>query len=284
MTYRFLSAVLHPIADRTKLFLTEEWGIPASKICVETEFDPDVPVPTLHAHDRDQYIISIEVSDRPYPPQLDAIVLDCRRLSLPVKLYVAMPEEKTIDRTSLQRAKDNGVGVLIVSSSACREFERALSLSLVGVRKRSSEFPKKLRHSMADAHTTFVQGDPAKACANVYDEIEILVRKICRKAAQKGWWKTNAPTAPDATNPAVSLKNIAAFLTHWFDRGLAGSPALDSYLLSQIEGIVGHRNQTGHKPRTLKALRKRDQELRTRFDHAVSTFLDLVTAAAPLRL
>lgn len=284
MTYGFLSLALHPVADAAQEFLKSEWGIQPSKILVEREFEKDVPVPTLHARDRENYIIGVEVSDSPYPPQLDAMVLDCVRLGLPVKLYVATPEQKTIDQKQLQRAKDTGVGVLIVNSTGCKQFERALSLSLTGVQKRASEFPKKYRGVMSDAYTTFVQGDPSKACSTVYDEIEAVGRKICSKVTRKGWWKTGSPVAPDASKPAVSWKSIAAFLRNHFDPKAANSPQMDGYILAQVEGTVGHRNQSGHKPKTLAALKKRDKELRTRFEHGVNTLFDLLEAAGPLRI
>src|SRR4051794_33517390 len=122
MTYRILPADLHPVADAATAFLKTEWGIAASKIVVELEFHSEVAIPTLHATDRDHYIVAVEVSNSPSPPQLDAMVLDCSRLMLPVKLYVAMPEQATIPQKQLQRAKDNGVGVLTVNNLGCKLF------------------------------------------------------------------------------------------------------------------------------------------------------------------
>lgn len=284
MTYRILPTDLHPVADEATAFLRSEWGIAPSKIVVEREFHNEVAVPTLHAVDRDHYIVAIEVSNSPYPPQLDAMVLDCSRLMLPVKLYVAMPEQGTIPQKELQRAKDNGVGVLIVNSAGCKQFERALSLSLVGAQNRASEFPSKYRRDVSDAFTTFIQGDPSKACARVYDEIEAVGRRICVKATKKSWWKRGAPNPPDASNPKSPWKGIASFLTQYFDAGLANAPDLNGYLLTRVEGTVGHRNQSGHKPASLSALKKRDKDLRTRFEHGVSTLLELVKAAAPTRV
>jgi hypothetical protein len=279
MSYKILAEALRPTADAAIQFLKDEWGIPASRISVETEFHPEAPSPTIHATDsRDHTIIAIEVSNSAYPPQLDKMVLDCMRLRLPVHLYVAMPApvRGTISHPDLARAKAHGVGVLIVNGTDCKHFERALALSLIGADDRAKEFPKKYRHVVSDAHMTFVTGDPDNGCLAIYKEIEFVGRKLAAKATRKGWWKDNAPTPPGAHAP---WKSVASFLANHFDAKKAKNGALSSYLLAQVDGTVGRRNSAAHKPKTVAAQLKRHKNLRNDFETGVSTLLDLVRAA-----
>jgi hypothetical protein len=285
MTYRFLTPPLHPVAEAVRKFLTEEWGIGSAKIAVEQPISDDVGiVPTLHAQERDHSLICIEVSETPYPPQLDSLVVDCLNAALPVKIYVAIPTRDNLPQKEIVRAGQRGVGVLVVGSD-CKIMNRALNLSLTGVRKPdTSAFVQRHRKAVADAYVTFVQGDPAKGCADVYEEIEALARRIAVKVSSKNAWKASAPAPPNAADPRVSLNRIAKFLLDHFDPNVAKTPQLDHYLLGRVVGIVGHRNATAHKPASLKALKKRDAELRTRFETAIDVFRDLASAAAPLRV
>ncbi len=281
MSYRFLATDLHPVADAATAFLKAQWGIPASKIKVEQEFSKDVAVPTLHAFDREHYITAVEVSNSPYPSQLDAMIVDCIRLGLPVKLYVAMPKQATISHPQLQRAKNTGVGVLIVDGDTCTLFERALALSLVGVQNRAAEFPKRHRRAVGEAYTTFVQGDPSNGCAFIYSEIEAAGRKIVALAKKNGWLKPGAPKPPDGR---TAWKKVARYLEDHLDINAAKLPAMNGYLLSTVTATAGPRNQSHHKPATAAALKKRDKDLAIRFGQGVSLLLDLLNAASPLKI
>jgi hypothetical protein len=48
--------------------------------------------------------------------------------------------------------------------------------------------------------------------------------------------------------------------------------------------MTTHRNESGHKPDSLKVLAKRDRELRTRFESAADTLFDLIQQSRHLRL
>jgi len=61
-------------------------------------------------------------------------------------------------------------------------------------------------------------------------------------------------------------------------------PNLPKSLLARILGITGHRNESGHKPKTKAALIKRNTELRTRFENAVDLLSDLIRASRSLHV
>jgi hypothetical protein len=287
MTYRFLAANLHEVADSARVFMVSVWGISNSKVEVESPIEGDiVPAPTLQAPGRDHHIVCVEVSGRAFPPHLNAVVADCVNRGLPVELYVALPEPQ-LTTEDLQRAKRFGVGVLLVGVAGCQCFLSAQSLSLTGVRHPDPKtWPAKYKHDIFSAHQNFVNGDPSKGCALIFDLIESVTRRICARAAKKGWWR-NLPTGtkvPDATNPKVPLSQVAKFLYEYFDPAAASVPKLDSNVLGSVVGIIGQRNDSAHPPKDLWALKKRDLRARTRFENAVDVLRDLVMSAAPLRV
>src|SRR5262249_31120396 len=116
--YRALASSLTETADATAKFLREELGLTGLRI--EEAIHPRVSYrPTLHAQNREHSIICVEVSDTAYPPSLDQLVLDCKNLSLPAKIYVAMPTsaEDSAYKENTIRAHRSGVGLIQVDGS-----------------------------------------------------------------------------------------------------------------------------------------------------------------------
>lgn len=280
MTYPFLAAPLHHLADEAKKFMRTEWGISESKIKVEVAVSPDVRGrPTLQAQTKDHQIICIEITETSYPPQIDPFVIDCKNQGLPVKLYVGIPAADTIPQKTIALFRASGIG-LIVIGARCQEIHPALSLSLTGVRNPDAKtFPPKYRQTVTDAYRTFLNGDPVNGGLAIYQEIENLTRKLCNKTTQKGWWNAGAPKPPNASDPKIGFKKIAKFVATHFDKSAAKMPAMDGYLLDAIVAAARPRNDQAHKPSTPQALKKRHQELRTRFESGVDLLRDFVKAA-----
>ena len=122
-----------------------------------------------------------------------------------------------------------------------------------------------------------------KGCSLLYDEIEEVVRKIAKKTHQKGFW-----FAPKSGSKPMRLK----FETHPWEKLMSilmqnldpqKCKFLGPSLLGRVLGITQHRNDSAHK-KTLAAMKKRDRELRTRFESATDILFDLVVAAKPLHL
>lgn len=68
------------------------------------------------------------------------------------------------------------------------------------------------------------------------------------------------------------------------DATQANCPGLTPAFLARIHGVTPHRNESGHKPANEELLKKRDRELRTRFESAVDLLGDLIVAVKPLRV
>jgi hypothetical protein len=261
--------------------MKSQWGISEARIEIENEIAPNVRGrPTLRALAHDYQVICVEVTDSGYPPQIDPMVVDCKNLGLPVKLYLAIPSGETIQEKTLKVCRSSGVGLLVVGSD-CQELQPAMSLSLTGVRSpdAAKTFPAKYRQSVNNAHQNFVSGDPAKGTLLIYEEIEAFTRRLCLKATQKSWWRSGAPSPPDGADRAVPFKRIAKYLASHFDSNAAAMPEMDAYLLDRVVAAAGPRNDAAHKPPNPQALKKRHQELRTRFESGVDLLRDFVKAS-----
>jgi hypothetical protein len=284
--YRALPHQLFPIADGAKRFYHEQWGISENKVSVEQPIKADMGfVTTLNALTKDFHWICVEVSERAYYDSLDRFVLDCKNANLPVKLYVAMPKvESGSFKADLTRARNNGVGVLEISNTQTTVLLEALSLPLTGVRvPDTKEFPSKYRQTIATAIHTFRNGNPAKGCADLYDELEGLSRRIAAKAAKNGYWRGQTPPPPQSLHSMPWARLMKNLISN-FDSGSSNSPALTDALFGRVLGVTPHRNDVAHKPANQKDLIKRQSELRTRFENVSDILKDLVIASRSLRV
>lgn len=283
--YKILSPTLHPTADAAIDWFRNNWGIKKSTIQIETAFHPEVEFrPTVHAQTSDGHYLCIEVLESIYNSALDSIVLDCRERGLPVMLYVAVQKGGNDPQyaAKLQLAKRAGAGIIELNSNGAGHIvQKALSLSVAGVRNiNSSDFPINYRQSLNDAHQAFRDGDPPKACAAVYDELEGWTRRFAKKCVKSGLWANPSNLNLDKAPWAEILRSLDRFL----DRSSPLTKPLTPALISRIIGLTPHRNEAGHKPATLKGLIKRDRELRTRFETAVDTLKDVLEATKKLRV
>jgi len=286
MNFRHLPEPLRPMADAVVDFFAQERGITHFK--AEEPIHKDVAIPTIHAKTQDHQILCVEFSETTaFPLSVERFAPDCNRLCLPVRVFVAIPSGSSGAEYNrdLKRAREWGVGVLAVDGANVTPVQEPLSLSLAGVRRiEMPNFPSKYRFPLSQAQATFRQGNPAKGCSEVYDEIEALTRRIAKKTLKKGMWRSSK--AGKAV-PAINLDNgnwanVIEVLMNQLESGSA--PHIAKPLWAQILGITPHRNETGHKPTTREALIRRDTALRTRFEHAVDILLDLVNASKSLHV
>jgi hypothetical protein len=285
MQFKYLSAALHPTAAEVVKHFRDNFGLTGFR--PEEAIHPEIGfTPTLHAVNKTHHIVCVEISEQVYPASLDAFVLSAKNLSLPILLYVAVPTglPQSEFNAAFKRAKENGVGILEVGPKSAKMLSAPLSLSLTGVRPIPvSKFPAKYRQSLSTAQQTFLNGDPAKGCANVYDEIEALCRRIVKRADAKALWKDPLQVPTKLKRDTGPWTKIVEMLQEHMDAKKMNCPDLDDGLLYRILGITPHRHEVGHKP-SVAALKKRDSELRTRFEHATDILHDLVRAAGSLRV
>ena len=286
--YTILPPPLQKTADAAMKWFIDNWGIKKAAVKVEGAIHPDVELrPTFCVPTGDHHLLCIEVSEKHvYAKHLNAGVLGCVHFGLPVQLFVAVPSgAKDPDYSqNLKAARQAGVGIIEIddTSGHCSIVHSALPLSLIAVRKVDViSFPSKYRQSLSHALQTFLDGTaPEKACALVYDEIEALFRKIAKRTEDKGFW-------PNAGNLKIDKAPWATLIRDWdakLNRTACQCPDLTQALAARILGITQYRNESGHKPKNLKALIKRDQQLRTRFENAVDLFRELVDASKPLKV
>ena len=105
-----------------------------------------------------------------------------------MRLYVAFPAgiSATEYKQRVDEARSKGVGVLEVSPGKCSVVHEAQLLSLMGARSEDrSQFPPRFRSVLSTAESTFRNGDPAKGCSLVYDEIEGLARRLAKRIRTK---------------------------------------------------------------------------------------------------
>jgi hypothetical protein len=286
VNFTILPAELRAIAEKAAAFFEKDRGV--SKFREEEEVSHDLPYrPTLQAVTPEHQDLWIEVSETPYLTSLDGVVLHCVRNGLPVKLYVAFPAGRPAGeyKRCVDEARKNGVGAIEVSDKAVNVIHEAMVLSLLGARfGERSKFPLKIRSALSTAESTFKNGDPAKGCAHVYDEIEQISRKLAKKIKTNNWWthlrNTPAPSFNAEKGPWATVLDILLERTD-FNRL---PKAVNRNLLLRVAALTEQRNETGHKPKTRAALARRDAELRTRVETAVDLLRDLLSATAPLRL
>jgi hypothetical protein len=280
MAYRYLPQNLRGIAEEIRLFFLNERGLANFK--TEEEVDASLDYrPTLHTNTKHHHIICVDVLESPYSPALDSIVLDCVKKSLPVRLYVAFPENPAQQdyKKKVDRARANGVGVLEVRQNRVEVIHEALSLSLLGVREiKPHRFPAKFRADLTRAESTFRSGSPVEGCLIVYEELEALSRQIVNKIKRKNLWKPLGPGQKyPQIKPNTAWQKLLEMLMDHLDQQKC--PALTTPLIARILSVAPHRNDTGHKITSMKRLIRRDTELKTRFESATDMLFELIVAS-----
>ena len=280
MNYRHLPRQLWPAAEVAENFFKNHWGV--SRFKAETEIDPDAEYrPTLHAPMPDHHYLCIEVSESPCPRGLEGHVVECINHSLPVRLFVvfpAGPKGRNYD-LDLRRARDLGVGVVEIRRGRGKMLHGAVSLSLAGLRKfNTRHFPRRYRFSVSQAELTFRGGNPSKGCAELYDEIEALSRKLAKLTFQEGLWKKPPPgkKLPKIKFEKYPWDKLMGTLVQSLN--FQKCKAVTQNLVVRIWGLADPRNQSAHKVTSRKTLINRDMQLRTRFENAADILLDLATA------
>lgn len=280
--YRILSPALHDTAEAVISWFVTQWGITKSKVKVETPFDPDINFrPTFVVPLNDSHLLCVEVSETVYSNTLASVALGCLTKGLPVKLFVATPRPPTDPdyAANLKAAKLAGVGLLEVDSHSGTMVQGALSLSLAGVRPLVV-LPARYRQALQEARRVFRDGDPSKACALVYDELEAATRRFGKRCVSQRLWQNNNNLNLDSAPWASVLDELNRGVDRSDPRARKVTPAL----FSRIIGVTTHRNDSGHKPKNLAALADRDRALRTRFEGAVDLLKEFLDATASFRI
>lgn len=286
LRFTFLAPALHPVAERVGSHFRNDQGV--TRLRPEVEVDPEVHYqPTLVGVGEDGYTVCVDVTDGPFTGSLESVVLACGSRNLPVKLYLAIPEgvSDTVFRDTHGKCQEHHVGLIVVGAR-CRVVENSMPMTFLGFRRPDkSKFPRKYRQALADAENLIETGDPAKGCSLVYDELEALTRRIAEWVLDNGYVDLTTPIPKMDLEAGPWAKVIELVDRHAdFAQLKTTAPSLDHALLSRLAGIVPYRNATGHKPANRRERMIRDAQLRTRFEHAVDTLLDVSQAVRRQRL
>lgn len=284
MIYRLLPQSLHTTADAAIRFFRTNHG--ATGFEIEQAIDPNVSyVTTLKAKLHDHHTLCVEVRPSAAINPIAQFVIDCMTGCRPVFLYIAIPKGTTDSefQKNQKDAKQCGIGIVEVDEDGGGSvLQTAVSLSLAGVRRiKPNDYPQKYRQSLANAESTFLNGNPSKGCSEVYDEIEAVSRRLAHKVAKRGIW---APGKFDIDKGAWAalLKSLMNGINYGLLKPIC--PDLTDILFAELIGLTSYRNDTGHRPKNSKALMARDKQLRTRYEDACDRFRKLTNAVKPLKV
>lgn len=283
MSYRILGQSLWPVADAVRKYFKEDLGL--TSIRIEEEIASDVPRPTIQAKSRDQIFICAEFLETScFSVNIERLISKCKSKQLPVKLFVVFPDgaKSTEFSKDFRSAKEHSIGVISVSASGeVTVLAEPISLTLSDVRKIDPKaYPAKYKSDLMNAQQTYLQGNPVKGCAGIYDMIEAVTRRVAKKLHEHGWvsaWTTRAPNFEKA-----SWHQLADDIYRCLD--FNKTPRQNKALWAKIVSLTPLRNESGHEPKTMKARVSRDKELRTRFEDAADVFRNLIEATKDLKV
>jgi hypothetical protein len=286
VTYTFLSANLHATADAAAAFFRRSRGIRSFR--TEEVVITGLPLrPTLHAVTNEHYHLCVEVCETPYVARLDQVAYECTMNAVPLKLYVAFPGDSPQPsyKPDVDRARQHGVGVVEVGNTRVQVVHEALPFSLAAYRPIDRDaFPPRHQSALTDAENTYRNGAAPKGCSVIYDEIEHLTRQIAKRTLARGMWRpvSGVPSGPSVNLDTGPWARVVDDLLDNLDWNKSGP--LNRALLKRVAAVTDYRNDAGHKPTDVAQLRKRDRELRTRFESAVDLFRDVVDGSRHLRV
>jgi len=255
-------------------FLRVERGL--GKVKIEEELVRGLPKPTLQANTSEGEIVCVEFSETDcYPQSLARLAEDFKAAELPVKIFIALPStaQNATFMTDLARARRQGIGVMVVEpAGSVTVLDEPISQLLTQLRRIDMpSYPPKLRARLSQAQATFLSGSPPKGCSELYDLLEEVTRKIVAAAIARSFWNGAAPTFNVATENWHNVCS-AAYAKMQFNQIGTLSPQIWANVLA----ITRHRNETGHSPTTIERRKRRDLEMRTRFEHAADVLRDVI--------
>ncbi len=202
MKYQLLDAELIPVAEAARKHFASVLGVRHFK--AEREISSDLLYrPTLSGATDDFGIVSIEVINSAYIQALDDFIIHCLSKQLPMRFYLAVPSglPDSLFSDLVKRARRRSVGMVEVNGSAVSEILPAVPLSLTGLRRvELKRYPTAYQARLAKAEQTFLNGDPAKGCARVFDLVELHTRAIAAEIKRLSLWR---PLAPGAAMPRI---------------------------------------------------------------------------------
>jgi hypothetical protein len=288
MNYKTIATNLYSTADIVYDYIKNDLGLSPT---IESPINNRIEYrPLFQANQKDFHILCIDVSETIDIDNMTKwrFIDTCRRDCHPVLFYIALPSLNYYPFSKeLKQAKSVGIGIIEVDnqSKCCTIMSSALALHLCGLRKFNKRaFPRKYRQCINDGEETFRNGNPTKACHDIYSEMEDLTRKLAMHIHNRGDFITRMKNPRRLSRKMSWAKVLEAIRDNVNRDPHSRYEKLTTPLLDKINGIIPDRHETGHKPSSRAALKNRDTQLRTRMEHAVDIFEEFINATKSLRL
>lgn len=242
--YKILPAHLHSIADAAENLIKLKYGL--GNAFIETPIDNSIPwSPTLHWKTNIGYI-ACEIHETPLPVSVKTAFSDGATTDLPIKIIVGIPN--TNSRTQSDYIKESndakrfGCGLVTINEDGTGDFQHVgIEIPLFIPLPKFAKFNKKIRSDVQHAYELYINGDPRHGVQELGQLIENIIVHLADQAKKTGKLTSGGYTS----------------LTSHYAQGnliddLMRERVIDNAILGKCRGFVEDRNNSSHKPKTVK--------------------------------
>lgn len=220
---------------------------------------------------QDYHIIACEVSNRPFPSNMNEIFAEISVGGQPIKIFVAYPLKNDLSSEELHndiiKAKIYGIGLICVDDSKrCNIISKGLPVNLVIPQTTVNDFSKyhkKLKPLIKNAVESYTDGYPKHGVQELGQLIESSIRYLAIKAKRLGHYSSGG----DPNSDSYSFGKIVDDLIR--------ERIINAAILGKCRGFVEDRNRVSHKPRSLKKVVELEIKLREDFLQGLRILEDL---------
>lgn len=289
--FAVLPESLHTTADGTITFFKNHYGMKSTKIESAIEdFESLAFRPSIQGTASDGSRFCIEVVEKlRLPPSVVEFLESCGQSSSPIKFILVIPtgaENGDAEYAkNLRLCRTKGVGVYVVDEKGNgSRHQGPLSQLAVAVSKvEVTKYPKSYRTDLQTQIETYHDGNPVKACQGVAEVLELLTRRVVKKAVKK-----RLMPKPKYKIDTHAWANVCEDLRDNLVRDTKkGKPTcckpISERLLSRIHGFTEYRNHVSHKPKNSAERKKLEKNIRNYFEQACTLLLELIQASKSLK-
>lgn len=241
--YELLEPDLVEIAEKSILKIQERFNLKNVKI--EEAFNSEINYkPTLHWKTK-THIIVCEIASSPFPDSIKYFYSEIVVKGLPVKIIIAYPINRQINITEynkqLNKAKEYGIGLISLDENGLAELENiGLSIPLHIPKITLTKYKKNLRHSIEDAYSVYINGNPRHGVQELGQIIEQTIRNLAIQAKRLGHYT-------DGVNPNLPASSFATIIDD-----LIRNSILSRTFLNRVRAYTEDRNSVSHRVNSIK--------------------------------
>ncbi|MEI6596039.1 MAG: hypothetical protein WCO28_10790 [Bacteroidota bacterium] len=257
------------VADSAKKKLEIRHSL--KNVIVENSIDPSIRW-RPHMHWVNNYhIFACEISNRPFPSNMNEIHSEVSNGGKPVRIFVAYPQNNNLTSDELHldiiKAKSYGIGLICISSTnEGTVILNGLPVNLVIPQTTVNEldkYHKKLRPLIKNAIETYIDGYPKHGVQELGQLIESSIRHLAIKAKKLG----NYSSGGNPNDDTYSFGNIVDDLIR--------EKIIKADILGKCRGFVEDRNRVSHKPRSIQKALEQEIKLKEDFLQGLRILEDL---------